>query len=123
MESTMAAKKATTKAPKVADADSNDDGLDLDTGDSPTYTYIGGGETSPHRIHFMGKQHFIRGKETAVTNPEVLAKVKNNPAFVEGGIELEELDDADNEAADAADEQRKYNRQLDAAIKKQYGKE
>lgn len=70
------------------------------------YTYVGSGETPPHMIKFMGIQVFSRGQLTKVTNPEVLAKIKNNQSFVKGAVSQDDLYDADMKAKEKADLQR-----------------
>ena len=113
----MAAAKKATKA-------KDDQADDIETKGEVlgSFTYVGGGEDSPRRIHFMGKQHFKRGEYTEVTDPEVFNKVKNNPSFIDEEIEPEELEEYDNTAYQAAEEQRLKDKALDAAIKKRYNK-
>lgn len=62
------------------------DGADLveKKPDVETYTYVGAGAEPPEVINFMGMQRFVRGEETEVTIPQVLAKIKNNQCFVKG---------------------------------------
>lgn len=73
------------------------------------YTYVGGGEDSPRVIDFMGRQRFVRGQATLVTEKEVLAKVRNHPCFVEGDVSEEDLHDYDKSAKSKADLQRKQD--------------
>lgn len=56
-----------------------------------TYTYIGGGADAPQLINFMGKQEFMIGDPTEVTDPEVLAKIGGNQCFVEGEADRKEI--------------------------------
>lgn len=86
------------------------------------YTYVGGGEDSPRRIHYMGKQHFVRGVATEVTELEVLKKIKNNPVFTEGEVDPSELDEYDQIAVKEAAEQRVKDKATNDAVKRQYSK-
>lgn len=89
------------------------------------YTYVGAGEAPPRRIHFMGKQVFTRGVATAVSNPDVLAKLPGHPCFVKGEVSMDDLHDADEEANKDADKQRQKDARLNATVKKnmaQWGK-
>ena len=83
------------------------------------YTYVGGGEGSPHMINFMGMQRFTRGVATEVTNPKVLAKIAINPCFVEGEVDMDELHKYDEEAKVIADSQRAKDIAVNNAFKKQ----
>jgi hypothetical protein len=85
------------------------------------FTYVGKGEDSPRRIKFMGRQTFIRGEATEVTDEIVLAKVKINPCFVEGVVDIEDIADADEDAAAKANAQRAEDKRIDAAYKKRHG--
>jgi len=85
------------------------------------FTYVGAGETSPVKINFMGKQTFIRGRATEVTDPIVLAKVVNNQCFVRGEVELEDLQDIEDEGIELAAKNRKADKAADDAFKKQHG--
>jgi hypothetical protein len=100
------AKKAAKKAEKAA-------------GD--TYTYIGGGASSPRKIMFMGRQEFVRGKPTKVTDPEVLKKVQDNPSFTQGKVSEEDLHDIDEAGAKAEEEQQAINKKIDDSFKKKHG--
>lgn len=74
------------------------------TGEGVVYTYIGRGATPPRRINFMGKQQFTRFKAVEVTDPDVLKKLENHACFYQGELteeQREELDIADEEAAEA----------------------
>ena len=108
------AKKAPAKNKRKSPAKKAKDGENV-------FTYVGGGEDSPRRIKFMGLQTFIRGEATEVTNEIVLAKVKVNPCFVEGEVDIEDLADADEDAAAAANAQRAEDKRIDAAYKKRHG--
>jgi len=72
-----------------------------------TYTYIGGGEDSPQLIDFMGKQTFLLGEETEVTDANILKKIENNQCFVEGSIDRKKIVKNAIEAKKTADAQRK----------------
>lgn len=85
------------------------------------FTYVGGGEDSPRVINFMGMQQFVRGRATAVTNPVVLSKIRNNPTFVEGEVDEEELYAYDEKAKAEADAQRAEDRVVEAAFRKKHG--
>lgn len=91
--------------------------------DDSIWTYIGGGEASPRKINFMGKQEFIRGKATVVTDPEVLAKIKGNPTFVKGEADEETLHKIDEEAEREANEQRAADLKINAEFAKKHNKE
>lgn len=82
------------------------------------YTYIGGGESSPERIDFMGRQRFTRGKATEVTDPVVLAKVKVNPCFVNGEVPDDVIFDMDEKASQKAEEQRKADKETNQAAER-----
>lgn len=75
------------------------------------YTYIGAGHEPPSVIKFMGIQSFIRGKATPVTNPTVLAKIKNHPCFVNGEVEADELVERDSKEDKRVEEQRQKDMQ------------
>lgn len=89
-----------------------------ETKDSKKFTYIGAGEDSPRVINFMGKQTFIRGELTTVSDPDVLRKLDGNPTFVEGKADQETLHRIDEEAKHEADLQRLE----DAKINKAYSR-
>lgn len=84
------------------------------------YTYVGGGESSPNVIQFMGIQKFVRGKATEVTDPVVLAKLKGHPTFVEGEVEMEDLHEYDETAKTEADAQRKKDIETNARYHKKF---
>lgn len=67
------------------------------------FTYIGQGDAPPHRINFMGRQWFVRGELTEVKDPDLLAKIKTNPCFVNGPVDKDEMyaqDDIEKEKAE-----------------------
>lgn len=88
-----------------------------------TFTYIGAGEDSPRVINFMGKQRFVRGDETEVFDPDLIAKLKDNPTFVEGKADQEVLHRIDEEGKTEADLQRKSDRKVNAAYSKRHSTE
>ena len=71
------------------------------------YTYIGGGETSPQIINFMGRQEFMIGEEVDVTDLKLLAKLKTHQCFVEGKADRRKIAGDAKKAKDKADAQRK----------------
>lgn len=87
-----------------------------------TYTYVGAGEDSPGIIKFMGLQVFQRGKETKVSNPVVLDKIRNNPSFIKGSITPEDLYERDEKAKKAAQAQREEDTKVQIAIERQQRK-
>lgn len=90
--------------------------------DAKVFTYVGGGEDSPHSIHFMGKQRFTRGKPVQVTDAEVITKLQNHPTIVEGEISLDELEEYDTSAKLEADKKRLRDNAKDAQTKKAYAR-
>ena len=92
-------------------------------GKGAIYTYVGGGEDSPRVINFMGRQKFVRGEATEVTDQELLKKIVGNPTFVEGEVALEELHEYDEEAKKEAEAQRKKDARTNAAYMKKHNKE
>lgn len=86
------------------------------------YTYVGGGEDSPRVINFMGRQKFVRGQATEVTDPLVLDKLKNHPTFAEGEVDQEDLHEYDEKAKEEADAQREQDKITQAAAKKKNNK-
>jgi hypothetical protein len=70
------------------------------------FTYVGKGEGSPHVITLMGKQRFVRGQLTEVTDPELLAKLPGLQTFVEGPADMELLHEMDSKAKEEADKKR-----------------
>lgn len=91
------------------------------TAKMPVYTYVGGGEDSPRKINFMGRQVFVRGIAAEVSDPVVLAKIENNPTFTKGTVKAEDLHDADEEAVEKASKKKKEDEKIDAAYKKRHG--
>lgn len=87
------------------------------------FTYIGQGEDPPRKINFMGVQEFVRGKAVEITDPAVLRKVKSNPAFKEGEVDMEALHAQDEEAAKKADRRRAVEKKIQAAYFKKHGTE
>lgn len=85
------------------------------------YTYIGRGEESPTKINFMEQQQFIKGRATVVSNPTLLKKIKNNPCFVKGKVDAEDLQEMEDEAVKHADNNRKADKQMDAQFKRTHG--
>lgn len=112
--------KAATK-PKQAKAPVENT-EDQEQGEGKVFTYVGGGEESPHSIHFMGKQRFVRGKATVVTDPAVLAKLYGHPTIVEGEVSPEELEEYDASAKAEADKVRLRDQAINTAAKKRNGK-
>lgn len=84
------------------------------------FTYVGGGTDSPQVINFMGKQKFVRGQLTEVTDPEVLAKIKYNPSFINGEVSQEELYEMDKDAVKKAEHRRKLDAIANAQFKKKH---
>ena len=84
------------------------------------FTYIGAGEGSPQVINFMGKQKFIRGKLTEVTDPEILSKLPGVSTFVEGESDPEKIHQIDADAKEAADLVRKSDALLNAKFSKKF---
>lgn len=98
--------------------------MEEDTGDN-VFTYIGGGESSPRVIHFMGLQKFVRGRPTEVTNPLVLAKLSKgtHPTIIKGTLDdEEELHEMDEEATKAADKQRAEDKETQRIAAKENAK-
>ncbi len=83
------------------------------------YTYIGGGTSAPAITNFMGKQVFILGELTKVTDPEVLAKIRNNPTFRKGKVSAEEIYEANEKVAKIAQEQADENVKLQIFMDRQ----
>lgn len=99
-----APKAPETKAP--ADETVTDKAEPKKTGKGKSYTYIGGGDGSPYVITLMGKQKFVRGELTEVTDPEILAKIDGIPTFVEGKADAATLHQIDQEGKEAMEAQR-----------------
>lgn len=110
-----------TKATKPKKAKTKADKKEKVPEDGEVFTYVGRGETPPVKTNFMGRQTFVRGRATVVTDPVVLAKIKINPCFVAGEVDMEELHEADEQARKEADAQRAEDKRIDAAYKKKHG--
>lgn len=90
-------------------------------GNGRYFTYIGGGESSPHVINFMGKQKFVRGQLTEVTDPVVLAKLDGGVStIIEGEVDAEILHKIDSDAKEAADAIRSSDAALNARVTKKF---
>lgn len=85
-----------------------------------TFTYVGGGDNSPHVINFMGKQKFVRGKATEVTDPEVITKLIGCSTFVEGEVDQETLHKIDMEGKEKYDTQRAADAEFNAKFSKKH---
>lgn len=82
------------------------------------FTYVGGGYNSPQIINFMGRQEFVRGKLTEVTDPYLLAKLPGVTTFVEGTADAELIHKIDQEGNSHYNKQRKE----DAIVNARYSK-
>lgn len=74
------------------------------------YTYIGGGDTPPRITNFMGKQEFIIGEPTEVTDPQLLVILEKHRSFKKGEVDNKEIELATEKArkkagAQVADDQ------------------
>ena len=87
------------------------------------FTYIGQGEGSPHVINFMGKQKFVRGQLTEVTDGELLAKLPGVATFIEGPVEVESLHNMDADAKEKADKKRSEDVIINANFSKKFRQE
>ncbi len=114
--------KPAAKTPEKDTAETTTPAKGKGKSEGPIYTYIGKGEDSPRVINFMGKQKFIRGQATEVTDPEVLRKVKDNPTFVEGEADQETLHEIDEQARLEAEEQRLKDARTNAAAQRKNNK-
>lgn len=85
---------------------------------SNIYTYIGSGDEPPHMINFMGLQNFVRGTAIEVTNPDVIAKIQNNPSFVKGEYDSDLMFESDEKEKKRAGEQRKSDAKIEALMVK-----
>lgn len=92
---------------------------DTKVSDANVHTYVGGGEDSPRKINFMGKQEFVRGQPTKITDPAILAKVKNHPCFTQEEVTQEDLHEMDEAAAKEAGLKRGMDLKTSLAYKKQ----
>lgn len=97
------ADKAATKADKAA---------------VETYTYVGAGADIPEVCDFMGLQRFIRFEETEVSNPVVLAKLKNHPCFVKGAAEKAVVRERDEIERGRVAKQKREDAELNDAANK-----
>lgn len=93
------------------------------SGSGKIFTYVGAGDTPPHRIEFMGLQRFVRGQPTEVINPVVLRGIIGNPSFVEGEVDQDTLFNADEVESKKAEEQRKADKRLNDAFTKKHKSE
>ena len=84
------------------------------------FTYIGKGEGSPHVITLMGKQKFVRGQLTEVTDPQLLAKLPGLSTFVQGPADMELLHQMDSDAKDEADKKRAEDLIINAKFSKKH---
>jgi len=82
------------------------------------FTYVGAGEESPARIKFMGKQDFVLGRYTIVTDLKLIEKLTGNPAFVKGKVKPEVVQDIQDKAAVISAANRKADKAMDAQFKK-----
>lgn len=105
------------------DVELGDEDVDAQLELDNVFTYIGGGEDSPQVINFMGRQKFVRGRSVTVTDPIVLSKIKNNPTFVAGSVDSDELFEMDEAAQQRALKIREEDKKIDANFKKKYNKE
>lgn len=111
--------KTTPVAPETAPAPEVDTKLPAES-NHPQFTYIGAGEGSPQVINLMGKQKFVRGKLTEVTDPDILAKLPGMATFVQGPVDMEILHQIDSEAKEVADAQRAEDQQTNAKYNKKH---
>lgn len=65
------------------------------------YTYVGAGSSSPQVITLMGKQRFVRGQATEVTDVEILRKIAGIHTFRAGEVSAEELHEIDERGRSA----------------------
>lgn len=114
-------KAAETKAPepKAPDAEVKET-KKAKKGDGRTFTYIGGGDSSPYIINLMGKQVFRRGEETEVTDPDLLAKLPGMATFVEGKADTETLHKIDQEGKEAVELRRAQDLLINAKFAKKH---
>lgn len=93
---------------------------ETEEGEGKVYTYIGGGADSPRIINFMGRQKFVRGQATKVTEPALLEKLKGHPTFVEGEADEETLFKIDEEGKAEEDAQRAQDKITNATYTKKF---
>lgn len=114
----MAKKREQEDTPPAVEPDEAPAPASTRKGGANIFTYVGGGEDSPRVIDFMGKQRFVRGQATEVTDPEVLKKIKGVPTFVDGEVDEEELHEYDLKAKAETDARRKADKKLQASVDK-----
>lgn len=86
------------------------------------FTYIGAGDSSPYVINLMGKQKFVRGQLTEVTDPALLAKLPGMSTFIEGPADAELLHKIDQEGKDRYEAQRQVDQLANSKyVKKHHG--
>lgn len=90
---------------------------------SAVYTYVGAGEDSPRVINLMGRQKFVRGEPTEITDPVILEKIDGMTTFVKGVVGQEDLHVIDEEGKAVADAAKKEAKAVDAQFKKKHGGE
>lgn len=90
---------------------------------SKVFTYVGGGESSPQVINFMGRQKFVRGRAEEVTDEKLLAKIVNNPSFVRGEVEPEDLQELEDSGIAVANKNREVDKKMNEAFLKEHGGE
>lgn len=88
--------------------------------DGRFFTYIGGGDSSPYVITLMGKQKFVRGELTEVTDPDILAKIGGMSTFVEGEADAATLHKIDQEGKEAYEAQVAQDRATNARYNKKH---
>lgn len=101
-----------------AEQKENDKEVPLVLGDN-IFTYVGAGDEPPHMINFMGRQVFVRGKPTEVTDLELLLKVRGHKCFVEGDADVEKMHENDVKEAERANQTRLHDQQMQAAAERQ----
>lgn len=84
------------------------------------YTYVGSGDTPPPVTNFLGRQKFVRGKLTEVTDPIVLSKIKNHACFRKGEVNPDELFERDEQARAFYEEVMKRDRETNARFHKKH---
>ena len=86
------------------------------------YTYIGSGDVSPATINYMGLQNFALGHPVKVTNPAVLAKIKNNKCFAQGEVSMDEIISNQEDAKMVVEQKVALNRKIQAAEERENNK-
>jgi hypothetical protein len=84
------------------------------------FTYIGAGADSPYVITLMGKQKFVRGELTLVTDTELLMKLPGMATFFEGKVDQEVLHKIDQEGKAAFERRRAEDQILNAKYTKKH---